>query len=416
MPAEAYDVLIVGAGPAGLAAGIALKQQGVGRVLVVDREDTAGGTPRLCHHTGFGLSDLRGVYSGPAYARHYVQQAERAGLEVRTAMTVTGWLGATTVAVTSPRGLGEITAQAVLLATGCRERPRAARLVPGRRPAGVLTTGSLQRFVYQHKLPVGRRAVIVGAELVSLSALMTLLHAGVTPVAFVTELPQPQIYFPYVAAKWWYADLAGRVPVLTGMRVSNLLGGARLEGVEVTPLAGGAPATLACDTVVFTGEWIPEHEAARAGGVTLDASTRGPQVDAGFHTTNRGVFAAGNLLRGAETADVCALEGARAARSVGQFLSDGQWPAAGRPLQVAAPLTWIYPNRVGGPGPAPESFLFRVQAFSPGARVTVRQGGAELFAQSFGRLRPNTSERLDGRWRAAVDPAGEAVQVSVQPA
>ncbi|MBL8055732.1 MAG: FAD-dependent oxidoreductase, partial [Anaerolineales bacterium] len=197
MPAEACEVLIVGAGPAGLSAGLALKEQGVQNVLVVDREPTPGGIPRLCHHTGFGLRDLRGVYSGPAYARRYVQQAERAGLEIRTATTVTGWRPAGGVTVTSPRGLGEITAKAILLATGCRERPRSARLIPGRRPAGVFTTGSLQRFVYEHHLPVGRRAVIVGAELVSLSALMTLGHAGVTTVAMVTDLPRHQIQFPY---------------------------------------------------------------------------------------------------------------------------------------------------------------------------------------------------------------------------
>lgn len=415
MAAEAVEVLIVGAGPAGLAAGIALKRHGVRNVVIVEREDAPGGTPRLCHHTGFGLRDLRGVFSGPGYARHYVRQAEAAGVEIRTSTTVTGWSGPTTAAFTSPRGLGTLAAQAVLLATGCRERPRSARLIPGRRPAGVLTTGSLQRFVYQQRLPVGRRAVIVGAELVSLSALMTLAHAGVATAAILTELPHHQIYFPYLPAKWWFADLAARVPVLTETRVSEIFGGQRVAGVEITQVAAGRSERLACDTVVFTGDWIPEHELARLGGLALDSGTRGPSVDAGWHTSVRGVFAAGNLLRGAETADVCAVEGARAARSIHAFLETGQWPAAGRPVHVEPPLTWICPNVVGAPEAGPAAgFAFRVAAFCHQARVTVRQGQTELFSQAFRRLAPNTSARLDSRWLPAVDPAGETVRVGLQ--
>lgn len=413
MSIENTDVLIIGAGPAGLAAGIALKRRGVQRVLVVEREDAPGGTPRLCHHTGFGLRDLRGVYSGPDYAQAYVRRAEAAGLEVRTATTITGWQGPTTLAYTSPRGVGAVAARAILLATGCRERPRAARLVPGRRPQGVFTTGSLQRFVYQHGLPVGRRAVIVGAELVSLSALMTLRHAGATTAAMVTDLPRHQIYFPYLAAKWWFADLAARVPVLTGARVSNLLGGQRLEAVEVTHLATGQRETVPCDLVVFTGDWIPEHLLARLGGLEMDPGTHGPRVDGGFHTSLPGVFAAGNLLRGAETADACALEGAYAATALHGFLEDGRWPGAGVAVQAAAPITWVYPNRAGA-GPQTGEVYFRVARFCAGARVTVWQGERELFGQTYRQLAPNDTARMRGDWRRLVNPAGGPVQVSLQ--
>ncbi len=416
MSVDQTDVLIVGAGPAGLSAGIALKRLGVKRVIVVDREESAGGMPRLCHHTGFGLRDLRWAYSGPDYARHYVRQAQTAGLEIRTATTVTGWQDSSTVAITSPGGLGQIQAGAILLATGCRERPRSARLVPGRRPQGVFTTGSLQRFVYQHQLPVGKRAVIVGAELVSLSALMTLAHARVSAVAMVTEHPSHQIYFPYRAAKWLYADLMARVPVLSGARVSNLLGGQRLEGVEITHTASGQQETLPCDAVVFTGDWIPEHELARSGGVLLDAGTRGPQVDPGYHTSTRGVFAAGNLLRGAETADACALEGAQAARHIHSFLTGAAWPAQGLPVAVATPIQWIYPNVINAGDAASDAsaFHFRVQSFCRDMRVTVEQNLKEVFSQSYRSLAPNDTIRLDGRWLSAIDPAGGAVRVGLE--
>ena len=128
------DVLIVGAGPAGLAAAAELRRLGIGRVLVAEREETPGGVPRHCAHTGFGLRDLHRVMAGPGYARRYADAAARAGADIRAGTTVTGWAGPRTVTMTSARGLETVSAAAVLLATGCRERPRPARLVPGDRP------------------------------------------------------------------------------------------------------------------------------------------------------------------------------------------------------------------------------------------------------------------------------------------
>jgi len=417
MSPEKADVLIVGAGPAGLAAGIALKRLGLAKVVVVDREAEPGGIPRLCHHTGFGLSDLHWAHSGPAYARHYVHNAETTGIELHTSTTITGWNGPTTLAYTSPRGLGEIEAGAILLATGCRERPRSARMIPGKRPPGVFTTGSLQRFVYQHHLPIGQRAVIVGAELVSLSALLTLRHAGVSVAAMVTELPHHQIYFPYLPAKWWFADLIYRTPILTGARLSNIVGGRRVEGVEITRVNSGQKERLDCDTVVFTGDWIPEHDLARLGGLAMDDGTRGPQVDAGFHTSARGVFAAGNLLHGAETADTCALEGRRVAGHIRDFLNTDRWPEASLPVQVESPITWVFPNvvPVSSRGLVAGYFTFRVSEFRRNAQVRVCQGESVLHVQSFRQLSPNDSHRLNGGWLSAVNSAGEALRVDVRP-
>ncbi|HLE30791.1 MAG TPA: FAD-dependent oxidoreductase [Anaerolineales bacterium] len=413
MEPERADVLIVGAGPAGLAAAIELKRLGVRDVILVDRELEAGGIPRLCHHAGFGLRDLRGMYSGPGYARRYVRQAEAAAIEMRTSTTIMGWQGPTRVNFTSPRGLGQIEARAILLATGCRERPRAARLVPGGRPQGVFTTGSLQRFVYQRRLPVGKRAVIVGAELVSLSALMTLLHARVSAAAMVTELPEHQIYFPYRPAKWYFADVLARTPVMTGARLSRILGRGRVEGVEITHLDSGQTELIACDTVVFTGDWIPEHELARLGGLAVDPGTRGPRVDSGFRTSAQGVFAAGNLLHGAETADVSALEGRHAARRIHEFLSHGLWPARILPIQVDKPLAWVFPNAVSAANSQPPvaSFTFRVHEFCTNARVLVCQGERTLHTQTFRRLQPNASMRLDSRWLGSVNVEGEALSL-----
>src|SRR6202035_2421703 len=131
------DALVIGAGPAGLAAATALRAGGAGPVMVLDREDEAGGTPRLCEHTGFGLRDLRRVLNGPAYARRWVQRAATSGVDIRTRSMVTSWAGPGKAEVTCPDGLLEVNARAVVLATGARERPRSARLVPGTRPSGI---------------------------------------------------------------------------------------------------------------------------------------------------------------------------------------------------------------------------------------------------------------------------------------
>ncbi len=351
--------------------------------------------PRLCHHTGFGRADLRRILSGPDYARIYRGRALWSGVEIYTNTTITGWQGRSQVIYTSPAGLGSVQCKALLLATGVRERPRPARLIPGSRPLGIFTTGSLQRFVYQEHLPVGKQAVIVGAELVSLSALLTLVHAGVKVKMMVTELPAHQIYFPYLPMKWALADLLTRTPVLTRTRVINIFGRKRLEGLEITQLDTGGRELIDCDTVIFTGDWVPEHEIARRGGLSMDPGTRGPTVDGEFRSSIRGVFAAGNLLRGVATADDCALEGKRAGTSIAAFLQDQKWPERSVAIQIGAPLAWICPNRI----PLVESispirFGFRSGEFRDRVQIEVRQGEHLLHTELFRHLIVNEIMQL----------------------
>ena len=259
------------------------------------------------------------MWSGPKYARYYRELAEKMDVEVRTSTTITGWTDKKKLAYISPQGLGEIEAGAILLATGVRERPRAARLVPGKRPQGIYTTGSLQRFLYQEHLPVGKRAVIIGAELVSLSALMSLLGAKIECAMMVTEESSHQIEFPYVVMKWALADIISKTPILSNTRVTNIFGQKRVAGIELTH-KDGSKQLVECDTVIFTGNWIPEHELARLGGLEIDPRTKGPVIDKNFESSVDGVFVAGNLLRGVETADHCAMEGKWAARTISRLL------------------------------------------------------------------------------------------------
>ncbi|MFE6029874.1 NAD(P)/FAD-dependent oxidoreductase [Streptomyces niveus] len=418
---RAVDVLVVGAGPAGLALASRLAATCEAGVEVVDREDEPGGVPRHCLHAGFGTRDLRRPMTGPAYALHWADAAVRAGATLRTGVTVTGWSGAPAtdslaVDVTSPAGLERITARAVVLATGARERPRSARLVPGTRPAGVFTTGELQRTVRLHRRPVGRRALVVGAETVSYSAARTLREAGVEVVAMVTELPHHQVS-PATALD---ARLRHGVPLLVGTRVGELLGRGRLSGVALRR-ADGRSTTVACDTVVFTGDWIPDHELARLGGVTLDPATRGPAVDGAFRTDRAGVFAVGNLLRGIEPAGTAAREGLLATGPVLRHLTDGTSPAARVPVQVEAPLRWITPSRLDPADPrvATGGFILRTESrLAPWSSLVVSRAGSELHRQRLVRgATPNRTLRLSAAWTTRVraeDRDAGPVRISVE--
>ncbi|MEU3510066.1 FAD-dependent oxidoreductase [Streptomyces longwoodensis] len=333
MSAREVDVLVVGAGPAGLVAAARLASLGAGRVEVLDGDQGAGGAPRYGAHRGYGTWPR--VVTGPAYARRLVAVAQRAGAVVRTGVTALGWAGPLALETVGPLGVETVTARAVVLATGARERPRAARLVPGTRPAGVYTTGELQRAVHQFGQHIGTRAVIVGAggtaptgeatgaqtatgaedaaacAYAEHAAVTTVRASGASVVALVTGLSGARSgRAPVADPRPWRG-----VPLLTGATVTELLGQGRLSGVRVRH-RDGATAVLPCDTVVFTGAFVPDQALARRGGLTLATGTRCPAVDAALRTSRPGVFAAGALVRPTVSAPAAARAGARAADAV----------------------------------------------------------------------------------------------------
>ncbi|MEV6676539.1 FAD-dependent oxidoreductase [Streptomyces erythrochromogenes] len=390
------DVLVVGAGPAGLALAARLARAGAGRVEVLEREQDPGGMPRHLHHGGFGRPALPRL-RGPEYARRSARAALAAGAVLRTGVTATGWAGPLCLETTGPAGLERITARAVVLATGARERPRSARLVPGSRPQGVLTTGELFQAVHTYGLPVGRRAVVVGAEPVARHAAATLRQAGTDVVAMVTEHPRG-------------AAVPG-IPLLTATTVGELRGRDRATGVVIHH-RDGRMGLLACDTVVFTGDWIPDHELARRGGIPLDPGTRGPCVDASFRTAAPGVFAVGNALHGIERAAAAAAEGVAAAGPVLAHLAGAPWPEPGPPLQVRAPLVWVTPHRITGIARRP--LLLRSAEAVTTPVVTVTQDGRRLWRRRFPfPASPSRSLHLPPHWTARVDPTGGPVVVTL---
>ncbi|MEU1050353.1 FAD-dependent oxidoreductase [Streptomyces sp. NPDC005897] len=415
MTSRHIDVLVVGAGPAGLAAASLLATAGA-RVEVLEREQAPGGVPRHCAHRGFG--NRPHALTGPAYARLLADAAVHAGADLRTGVTALDWAGPRALATVGPQGVRTLAARAVVLATGARERPRAARLVPGTRPAGVYTTGELQQAVHLYGQHIGTRAVVVGAEDVSHAAADTVRTAGAEVVALVTELPRA----PAAPARTLTARLRHRTPVLTGTTVTELLGRGRLSGVRVRH-RDGRTATLPCDTVVFTGDFVPDHELARRGGLTLDPATRGPAVDGALRTSRPGVFAVGSVLHAVESAATAAREGAHAANAVRDWLTDGagpdpsvradpDWPG-GVPLVAEPPLLRIAPNRVTPADRFP--YLLRTAVPLPRPVLYVTQDGRPLHRERC-RLTTAVPPRpltLTARWTRLVDPGGGPVRVTV---
>jgi len=407
---ERADVAVVGGGPAGLAAASALCNAGVGKVVVLERESAPGGIPRHARHQGFGLRDLHRSLSGPRYAARWAERAADAGADLRTETQATGWTDDGALELTSPRGRSLLEARAVVLTTGCRERPRAARLVPGDRPQGVLTTGALQQLVYLLGASPGRRAVVVGAEHVSFSALVTLSHGGARTVAMVTEHPRHQTLAAFRAG----AALRFRAPLFTRTMLTGIQGSQRVEEVELTHLDTGQVRRVACDLVVFTADWIPDHELAVLASAALDPGTRGPTVDAALRTTRRGLFAAGNLLHGAETADVAALSGRSVAESVIRYVEGEPWPTSRVPIECEAPLHWMTPSAIVAPrdGTHPP-FRLRAREILGSRQVAISQDGRTLWRGRVKRLMPGRSARLPSSWTAAVDSDGGPVTVFV---
>jgi len=405
-------VAVIGGGPSGLTAAAALAPVVEGEVLVLEREAHTGGIPRHSDHLGYGMRDLKRFVSGPTYARRLTETARDAGARLETEAMVTGWGGERTLEVTSPRGRRLVEADAVVLATGARERPRSARLIPGDRPDGVYTTGQLQNLVHVRHAAVGSRAVVVGAELVSWSAVLTLRESGCATVAMVSAYPHSESYAAF--------RIPGRAllrgPVLTRSRVVSVDGKRRVRSVTVENLDTGARSTIDCDTVVTTGDWIPDHELARTAGLAMDAATRGPVVDASLRTSAPGVFAVGNLVHPVDTADAAALDGRHVAPRVVQWLAGGRAVPAGIRIRCRAPLRWVTPQLVspdGGVAPRGD-LLFWVDEYHHAPRLRAVQDGRTIgTTRTPWPAAPGRIYRAPWSLVADADPAGGDVAVEL---
>ncbi len=339
---DACAAAIVGGGPAGLSAAVALARAGVADVHVIEREREAGGIPRHCGHPPFGMREFGRVLTGPRYARRLAAQARELGVNIHTETTVAALAPGGLLELSNDGGTRELRASRVLLATGVRETPRAARLVSGGRPAGVTTTGALQSTVYLASMRPFDRPVIVGTELVSFSALLTCLHAGIAPVAMIETAPR--------VVAWRFSSALPRVlgvALHVNTRLERILGQRRVEGVQLR-LHDGASRVVDCDGVVFSGRFVPEASLARLAHLAVDDFSGGPVVDNFGRCSDPAYHATGNLLRAVETAGWCWNEGRRAAGALRAALQ-GALPDPGESIGVVPvhpALKYAVPQRL----------------------------------------------------------------------
>jgi thioredoxin reductase len=359
----ARDVVILGAGPAGLAAAAELKRLGLRDIAIIDRETEAGGVPRHCGHTGYGLREFHRLLTGPEYASAIAEAAGAASITL--GVTALGLEAGGIVQATGRHGTEVYRGKAVLLAMGARETPRSARLVSGTRPWGVITTGALQQFIYLHNKAPFRRPVVIGTELVSFSTLVTMRHLGIKPVAMIEANARITARRP--------GDVVARavfgVPVLLDTQLVRILGKDHVEGIEID--RGSGPERLDCDGVIFTGQFRPENALLANSPIAIDRGTLGPAIDQYWRCSDPAFFAAGNLLRGVETAGQCWREGRAAARAIAAAL-EGKLPTTTRiPVQAAGALKYVYPQRIAAGHALDGTQLFkaRVQKAARGTLV-----------------------------------------------
>ncbi len=340
------DVAIIGGGPSGLAAATVLKQRGVARVVVLEREPEAGGIPRHCGHPPFGLREFKRVLTGPKYARKLVKTALKAGVEIHTSVSVVQMRPGPCLDITTPEGVAQLTPARVVYATGVREKPRSARLVSGVRAAGIVNTGALQSMVYLENLRPFTNPVIVGTELVSFSAIQTCRHAGIKPAAMIEANNR-------TTARWptgLFPRLTG-VPLFLDTRLVRINGEKRVESVTVENR--GTQRDIACDGVLLSGQFTPESSLGRLGHLQIDPGTGGPAVDQVNRCSDPRYFATGNLLRPVETAGWSWAEGRATGERVARDIA-GSLPPAERQISVLTHdpmIKLVMPQRLSLPTP-----------------------------------------------------------------
>ncbi len=374
---ERAEVVIVGAGPAGLSAAATLARAGVSSVLVLDREAEAGGAPRHCGHSPYGMREFGRVMRGPAYAGRLRREAEAAGARIATGVTVTAFRPGPFLAVTSDAGPAEVGAGHVLLAMGAREASRAQRLIGGTKPGGVISTGALQGLVYLEGLRPFRRPVVLGTELVAFSALLTCRHAGIRPAALVGP-------GDFVVARWPAALLPRllSVPLLTQTEVIAVEGRDWVEAVFLRGPQGER--RIEADGLLVTGCFRPEAALLVGSHLTLDSRTGGPEVDEFGRCSDPAFFAAGNLLRTVETAGWCWAEGCAVAHAMLRArVGDLPWGPGLRLDLSGEALAWVVPQRLAGDGrqAALPQLQLRARRAARG-RLSLRLAGQEIAGRN----------------------------------
>lgn len=404
------DVAVIGGGPAGLAAAIGAREQGARHVLVIERAEELGGILPQCIHDGFGVEVFEADLTGPTYAQRYIDRALGLGVEALLDTMVLEVNARRRITASSAHhGIVEIEAQAVVLAMGCRERPRGALGLPGTRPAGVYTAGTAQRLVNIEGYMPGQRFVILGSGDIGMIMARRLTFEG----GRVERVLEIQPFVSGLMRNYVQCLQDFDIPLQLSHTVVDIQGDRRVEAVvaaEVDPNwqpIAGTEELLPCDTLLLSVGLIPENELSRQAGVELDGATGGPHVDERFQTSVPGIFAAGNVVQVYDLVDDVSHAGERAGMSAAEFaLGRMEEPARRVTLRAGEGIRYVVPQLLN-----PESLRRGEQRLHIRVRRPIEEP-VYLQVEARASNRRKTEEALLRRRLRYVRP-GEMVSVSL---
>lgn len=407
------DLVVIGGGPAGLAAAIAARESGCPDVLLVERDRSLGGILNQCIHDGFGLHAFKEALSGPEYAARYIERLRALGIDVLEGAIVLS-LGADRILEVSARGaLMRIEAGAVVLAMGCRERTRGALSIPGRRPSGVYTAGAAQNLMNLQNVRVGTRVCILGSGDIGLIMARRMTLEGARVEAVFEILP----YSSGLPRNIQQCLNDFGIPLFLNTTVTEVQGAGRLEGVQVAQVgADRAPIPetrrfFPCDTLLLSVGLIPENELTRDAGARMDEATGGPAVDDCLMTSVPGVFACGNVLHVHDLVDWVSEEAAEAGRCAARFVRNcGRACPASIPVRAGPGVRYALPQSVSGEREV--TLSLRVEAPWRDRSVVVRDGSREVARAQVVRLHPAEMLRVAVAKKAAA--GSSRLEVSIE--